>query len=162
MITLVVLLLAFGITLFIQRLVKKQVYVAQAGRIAMAVMLILTGVSHFIFTKGMSLMLPQFLPKRELIVWLTGVLEILGAIGLLVSKTQRLTSILIIIFFVSILPSNIYASLHHVNYQTATFDGKGPEYLWIRIPMQIVFILWVWYFGYKKERQTVSSQKGEQ
>jgi hypothetical protein len=33
------------------------------------------------------------------------------------------------------------------DYQKGTRDGSGTNYLWFRIPLQIVFILWVYYFG---------------
>lgn len=151
MITLVVLFAAFAITLFIQYIIRKRTNINLAGRIAMACMLLFTGIGHFAFTKGMSMMLPDFVPYKELLVLATGVLELAGAVGLLIPATQRITSLMIIIFFILILPSNIYASVHHINYQTASYDGKGPEYLWIRIPMQVIFIFWVWYFGYRKK-----------
>ena len=74
----------------------------------------------------------------------------MAAIGLLIPRFQRLTSILLILFFIVLLPANIYAAMLRVNLQTANFDGKGPSYLWIRVPLQLVFIGWVWYFGYRR------------
>ncbi|WP_331145734.1 hypothetical protein [Hymenobacter sp.] len=50
-------------------------------------------------------------------------------------------------FFVLILPANIHAALHHINYQKGTTDGPGPRYLWFRIPLQLLFIAWTWYFS---------------
>ena len=123
-----------------------------SGRIAMSVLLIFTGIGHFVFTKGMTMMMPPFLPLKREIVLFTGVIEILAAITLLIPKWQRLTSILLIIFFIVLLPANIYAALNHVNLQTASFDGQGPSSLWLRVPLQLLFIAWVWYFGYSKKK----------
>jgi uncharacterized membrane protein len=58
--------------------------------------------------------------------------------------------IILIILFILMLPANIYAAIKHINYETAAYDGKGIGYLWIRIPMQVLFILWVLYFSVKK------------
>jgi uncharacterized membrane protein len=143
----------FVTVILIQKLFIKKLDLSLAGRIALSAMLIVTAVGHFRFLEGMTMMLPPFLPFKREIVLFTGVLEILAAITLLVPRWQRFTSIFLIAFFILIVPANIYASLHHVNYQTATFDGKGPEYLWIRIPLQLFFIVWARYFGLKGSKK---------
>lgn len=118
-----------------------------AGRIAMSVMLLLTGIGHFIYPAGMALMLPDFIPFKMELIYFTGLIEIAAAIGLLIPRIQKLTAWLLIIFLISIFPANIYAAIHHVNLQTATYDGSGLSYLWFRVPLQILFIGWVYYFG---------------
>ena len=50
-------------------------------------------------------------------------------------------------FFILILPSNIYASVKKINYQKATLDGPGLSYLWFRMPLQVFFIGWVYFFN---------------
>lgn len=158
MVTLFVLLGVFLIAILLQRLLLKRMDLSFPGRLAMSAMLVFTAIGHFVYLEGMSLMLPAFIPFRKEIVLFTGFLEILAAITLLISRWRRVTSILLIIFFIAILPSNIYAAYHHVNYQTASFNGKGPEYLWIRIPMQVFFIAWVWYFGLAGSETLKNSQ----
>ncbi|MBE9586367.1 DoxX family protein [Mucilaginibacter sp. JRF] len=118
---------------------------ALAARIAMAIMLIFTAMGHFVYTKGMALMIPPFIPFKKGLVYITGVIELLGAIGLLLPTLARVTGIALIIFFVLILPANIYAALNKVNYQKGTNDGSGATYLWFRVPLQLLFILWVYY-----------------
>ncbi|UOQ71801.1 DoxX family protein [Hymenobacter cellulosilyticus] len=110
-------------------------------------MLLFTGAGHFAFTKGMMLMLPDFVPARKAVVWLTGGLEIAAAIGLLVPSLRPTTGELLIWFFVLVLPANIHAARTWLNYETGTDDGYGPVYLWFRIPLQLFFIDWVWYFA---------------
>jgi uncharacterized membrane protein len=113
----------------------------------MSAMLLLTSIGHFKFGKGMSMMLPPFIPFRLAIVYLTGVIEAAAAGGLLVSATRHLTAILLIIFFILILPANIYAAIKKVDFEKGTYGGKGLQYLWFRVPLQLFFIAWVWYFG---------------
>lgn len=140
-----VLLAAFAIALGVRYVLHYSWDPRLAGRIAMCVMLVFTSVGHFAFNKGMAMMLPPALPARSLLVYVTGVIEILLGIALLVPSLQQLSGWTIIGFFIIMLPANIYAAFHHVNHEKATFDGKGPSYLWIRIPMQLLFILWVYF-----------------
>ena len=114
------------------------------GRSALAFMLVMTGVAHFTQTESMVAMLPDFMPYKEVAVYLTGIMEIVAAIGLLTSKYSRLTSILLILFFISILPANILGSMKKVALGGMEY---GPVYLFFRIPLQIFFIAWTYYFG---------------
>ena len=141
---LIVLLLSFAISIFIIKIIKKEYDFGLSARIAMAIMLCFTAIGHFVFTKGMSMMIPKFVPLKESIVYLTGVFEILMAIGLLTPKFKSISGWALIIFLVLMLPANVYASIHHVNYQKGTFDGNGLGYLWFRIPLQILFIIWTY------------------
>jgi uncharacterized membrane protein len=74
---------------------------------------------------------------------LTGLFEIAATIGLHLPHYRKVTGWLFILFFIRVLPANIKASLEEINCQEGTFDGKGPGYLWFRIPLQVLFILWV-------------------
>ncbi|MEL6974419.1 MAG: hypothetical protein AAGL29_03385 [Bacteroidota bacterium] len=141
---LIVLLTSFVIAIFTVKWVTKQYDVALSARIAMAIMLCFTAIGHFAFTKGMSMMLPQFVPFKTSLVYLTGIFEILLAVGLLIPKLQVLSGWALIIFLVLMLPANIYAAIHQVNYQKGTFDGHGLTYLWFRIPLQVLFIVWAY------------------
>ena len=95
----------------------------------------------------MAAMLPPFVPKKDAVVVFTGLIEIAAAVGLLIPSTQNITAIMLIIFFILILPANIYASMKNVNYETGAYDGNGMKYLWFRIPLQALFITWVCLFA---------------
>ena len=113
----------------------------------MSVMLLFTAIGHFALTKGMILMMPHFIPFKKQLVYLTGVIEIAAAAGLLVPRLQVLTAWLLILFFICILPVNINAALRHIDYEKGTYHGSGPKYLWFRIPLQVLFIIWVYWFA---------------
>lgn len=117
------------------------------GNISMFFTLCFTALGHFKFANGMEKMLPQFLPLKKEIVFFTGVCEILLGIALLFPNLRYTAGILLIIFFILILPANIKAAIDHLDYQKGTFDGNGESYLWFRVPMQVFLILWVWYFA---------------
>ena len=141
---LIVLLSSFTIALFATLLISKEYNVALSARIGMAVMLIFTAIGHFIFVDGMSMMLPQRIPFKEHIIYLTGVFEIVLAAGILVPRLQIPFGWMLVIFLLMILPANIYAAIHQINYQNASFDGPGLHYLWFRVPLQVVFIVWTY------------------
>ncbi|PWJ59309.1 putative membrane protein [Dyadobacter jejuensis] len=141
---LLVLLITFAISMLVLKGIKKEYDMALSARIAMSVMLVFTAIGHFAFTKGMSLMIPAFIPYKEGLVYLTGLFEILLAVGLLIPRLQGPSGWALILFLLLMLPANIYASYHHVNYQTGTFDGPGLAYLWFRIPMQVLWIIWTY------------------
>ncbi|MGY2131922.1 DoxX family protein [Hymenobacter sp. HD11105] len=144
---LLVLLGVFGLLAAATYIWQGHVNYVLAGNGAMAAMLLFTGMAHFVFTKGMMGMLPEFLPAKKAWILATGVLEIVAAVGLLIPALRWHTGRLLIAFFVLILPGNIIAARRHLNYQTGTFDGPGPRYLWFRIPLQLLFIAWTWYFA---------------
>lgn len=139
-----VLLGAFIISLLVTKLFTKTFEYPLSGRIAMAVMLVFTAIGHFAFTKGMTMMLPDFIPFKTEVIYLTGVIEIIAAVGLLIPSFRVWTGWALILFFILLLPGNIKAAIHHIDYQKGTFDGNGPSYLWFRIPLQILFIVWTY------------------
>jgi len=149
---LLVLLVTFAIAAFIIRIKSKQYSLALAGRIAMSAMLLFTAIGHFVYTDGMALMLPGFIPFKTAMVYFTGVVEILAAIGLQVAKYRKLTAWLLILFFILVLPANVYAAINHIDYQKANSEGKGIDYLWFRVPLQIFFIVWTYLSAIKKPR----------
>ena len=110
----------------------------------MAAMLAFTALGHFLYSKGMAMMLPVGIPAREGAIYLSGVIEIGAAVGLLIPWHKATTGWLLIVFFLLVLPANIYAAVKKVNYQKGTSDGNGPGYLWFRVPLQILFIVWTY------------------
>ena len=107
-------------------------------------MLLFTAVAHFVFTKGMAMMVPAFIPYKTAVVYITGILEIAAAIGLLLPGMKTTTGWLLMIFFMLLLPANVYAAIHQIDFQTATQTGDGINYLWFRVPLQVVFIAWTY------------------
>lgn len=141
----IVLITVFVLSLLVLKIFKKKWIYALSGRVAMSVMLVTTGIAHFVYVEGMAMMIPEFLPCKMELVYFTGIIEILAAIGLWLSKYYKRIGWLLILFFVLILPANIYGAIHYVDLTTATYSGHGPDYLWVRIPMQLFYIGWVYY-----------------
>ena len=80
-------------------------------------------------------MVPPAFPRPDLLVTLTGVLEILGAIGLFVPSTARLACICLALLLVGLFPANIHAARQHL-----TIAGRRVPGLPVRSAIQLVFV----------------------
>lgn len=114
------------------------------ARIATGVAFVLTGVSHFVMPGKFIEMMPPFLPAPVFLIYLSGVFEILGGIGLIVSQTKSSAALGLILLLLAVFPANIYVALNHV--QLGGFMNYAL-YQWFRLPMQLVLIIWVAWCG---------------
>lgn len=138
---LIVLICLFLASMFIIKLLTQKSDYQLSAKIGICGMLLFTAIGHFIFTKGMALMVPPMIPFKIEIIYITGILEILLGFGLLVPSLSKCSGWILIVLFIILLPANIYASINRIDYEKATFDGNGLMYLWYRIPLQIFFII---------------------
>lgn len=151
--TLLVLLGSFALLTLIHWLHPSEwLNLSSRGRLALAMLFTFTGIGHFFFVEEMMQMIPPLVPARELLVYLTGVLEIAGAIGILIPSLQRLAGYALIAFLLGVLPANIYASL---NYTGMGSHADGHHYLWFRVPLQLLFIAWTWLFALAGDKRLV-------
>jgi uncharacterized membrane protein len=111
-----------------------------SGRVSTRVLFFFTGTAHFTPLKhDLLAMIPPPLPREMWVVYLTGLLEIAGAIGLLVARLGRSAGICLILFLIAVLPANIYAAINDVQLR-----GEPATPLIIRIPMQLFWIVILW------------------
>lgn len=144
---LIVLIVVFVITAVISQLLLGIWNFIIAGNVAMCCMLFLTASGHVLFTKGMVMMLPPFIPFKTFVIYFTGVVEVLLGIALLISPLRHVAGIILFILFVSMLPANIYAAIKNIDIEKGTNNGPGLGYLWFRVPLQFLFIAGVIYFS---------------
>lgn len=111
----------------------------QATRIGMAVAMAFAGVSHLLMPTPFVQHLPTWVPMREELIFLTGLLEIaLGAALLLRQPRRRLAGLLLAGYLAAVFPSNVYVAVAGVE-----VDGQpGGAYPWLRLPFQLLFIAW--------------------
>jgi|SRR5208283_742142 len=110
-------------------------------RYALALMFLFTGVAHFNKMRhDLARMIPSFFPQPMLIIYLTGVCEFMGAAGLLIQRFRSLAGICLILLLAGMFTANINAALKGV-----TLDGRPATALWLRTPVQILFIGLIWW-----------------
>jgi uncharacterized membrane protein len=112
------------------------------ARLGLSLLFLMTGSAHFTSTAAMSEMLPPFVPYRHAIIYLTGVFELMGAIGVWVPRMQRITGFCLIMMLIGVLPSNIYSAFARVDYGGHAY---GSVYLLVRVPFQFLVIAWTYW-----------------
>jgi uncharacterized membrane protein len=105
-----------------------------------ALFFVIAGANHFRMPESYLSMMPPGFPRPAAAVAISGIAEILGGIGILPSRTRRLAGWGLIALLVTVFPANLYCAL----------IGRMPGFhiarwvLWLRLPFQLVFVLWVW------------------
>ncbi len=116
--------------------VKRLESINECVRYGFAVMFLFTGVSHFTSLKADFLrMIPFELLRNEFVVYLTGAMEIAGALWLIWGRYLKYACLYLILFLLAVLPANIYASINGI-----TIAGKPPAELYFRIFIQFFYI----------------------
>jgi uncharacterized membrane protein len=117
------------------------------ARVGLSLFFIFTSIGHFARAEEMSEMLPPSIPYRVGLVYLTGIFELLGAIGVWIPRLVRLTGLLLIMMLIGFLPANLYSAINRVDFGG---HGAGPAYLLLRIPFQL-FVIWWTYFATEQD-----------
>jgi uncharacterized membrane protein len=124
-----------------------------AGRGGLVIMFLFTGTSHFTGMKhDFAAMIPPPLPNDLWVIYLTGVFEIAGAVGLLIPRTRRLAGICLVLMLAALFPANVYAALNEV-----PLRGQAATPLLIRTPMQLLYIGMVWWTAVWKPLEQVEA-----
>ena len=113
-----------------------------ALRIALAAMFVFTAVSHFHPRTRPDLirMVPASLPAPTLLVTATGVLEFIGAIGLLVPQVLPAAADGLIALLVAMFPANVHAAREGL-----VIAGRRAMPLVWRLPLQLFWIAALWW-----------------
>jgi uncharacterized membrane protein len=108
-----------------------------ALRFALAGMFMFTAVSHFHPRTRPDLvrMVPEWLPRPSVLVSATGVLEILGALGLLTPVTTAAAAYALAGLLVALFPANMHAARRGLSIA----GRKATPLVW-RLPLQLFWI----------------------
>lgn len=110
----------------------------------LAAAMIAVGITHFSGPQTYVAMVPPQLPAPLVLVYVSGVAEIAGGLGLLIPRLRRAASFGLIALYLAVFPANIHMALSRV-----PFDGHPvPDWLlWLRLPFQALFIVWAYVAG---------------
>lgn len=83
-----------------------------AVAVGLALMFVVTGIAHFVnpLRRDLIAIVPPSLPAPAMLVTATGVLELLGAAGLLYPPTRAAAAVALGVMMVAMFPANVYAS----------------------------------------------------
>ena len=80
-------------------------------------------------------MVPGVFPRPDLVVTITGVLEIFGAVGLLFARTAPMAAACLAALLIALFPANVRAAL-----QNLSVGGRKATGLPLRLLLQVVFV----------------------
>lgn len=107
-----------------------------ALRIALAIMFLLTASAHWGKRRAdMIRMVPVPLPRPDLLVTFAGFCEILGAVGLLISRAAPAAALGLTLLLIALFPANVRAARRGI-----TIAGRPATALRLRAVIQIVFL----------------------
>lgn len=98
------------------------------------------GIAHFVAIDFFIMAMPDYLGYHKELVIISGVLELMGAIGILVPRTRLLAGYGLIALIVAVYPANINMALHPERY-----EDISELFLYARLPFQFLFVWFVWW-----------------
>lgn len=115
---------------------------AGALRVALAAMFTFTAISHFHPRTRPDLirMVPRALPAPALLVTATGILELIGAIGLLIASTAAAAAYALMALLIALFPANVRAARAGL-----IVAGRPATPLVWRLPLQLFWIAALWW-----------------
>lgn len=108
-------------------------------RLIMAAFYFAAGILHLKSPTGFISIVPSFVPWPAEIVWLTGVCEIAGAIGLMIPKLQKAAGMGLALYAICVFPANINHALNHIDV------GALPNSWWYHGPRFLLQPILVWW-----------------
>ena len=90
------------------------------------------GISHFIFADFFVKAMPTYLPYHLELVQISGIFELLGAIGMLIPQTRLFAAYGLIFLCIAVFPANVNMAIN-----SHLFDEFIPAWLlFFRLPFQ--------------------------
>jgi len=84
--------------------------------------------------------MPPYLPAHLALVYVSGVFEILGGIGVLVPRVRSMAGWGLVALLVAVFPANLHMAMH-----PELFPGFSSGALYARLPFQLFFLWWAWW-----------------
>jgi len=106
---------------------------------ALAALFVGAGVAHFVWPGVFVRIVPPYLPRPLLLVYLSGAAEVLGGIGVLVPALRVYAGWGLLLLLCALLPVHVYMARHPDAF------AQIPRWaLYARLPLQFVLMAWVY------------------
>lgn len=113
-----------------------------------SVFFLFTGLRHLVFPDFYVGLMPSFIPVPYALIFITGILQIICAIGLVILKTRKVAAYGLLFFLVATLPILVYLWVYKESMPT----GDLPSWLLLlSVPLQFALIFWVYLFAKRPE-----------
>ncbi len=109
------------------------------------VLFTVSGIVHLVRPEVFTPMVPDVLPAHRLLVYLSGVAELICAAGLVWRRTRRMAGWASAALLVAIFPANISMALDAWNdWGRGEASGAYVAGTLVRLPLQLPLIWWAW------------------
>jgi uncharacterized membrane protein len=111
----------------------------------LAAVMVWVGITHFTSPEPFVRIVPAALPAPLLLVWISGVAEIVLGVLLLVPHriALRLARWGLIALLIAVFPANVNMAWNQIQ---LTPEGTMPVWaMWARLPFQALFVVWAWW-----------------
>jgi uncharacterized membrane protein len=98
------------------------------------------GIGHFTNAEFFVSIMPPYLGYHLELVYISGVFEILGAIGILIPKLRKLAGNALIVLVICVTPANI-----HMWMNPELFPDVSEALLSIRLVVQVLLLALIWW-----------------
>jgi len=115
----------------------------EVHRYLIAVLFLITGIFHFIKPKLFTNIMPDYIPYHLAMVYISGVAEIMGGLGILIERTQLWAAWGLILLLIAVFPANINMTVESI--QKSGYTSLFSLVTIIRLPLQFVLIYWVYW-----------------
>lgn len=112
-------------------------------RVILAISIIIVGITHFASPDPYVKIVPPQLPYPLELVYISGVFEVLGGVGLLVPNVSKFSAWGLIALFIAVYPANINMAVNHIHLDNIP---DSPWFQVVRLPLQAVLIAWAWWY----------------
>lgn len=109
------------------------------GRVIVVVWFVVGGIGHFVLTNMFTSVVPPYVPFPREMVYITGVLEIAGALAVLYKPLRHIAGWCLIALTICVTPVHIQMLIEADKYQSL-----GPVVLWGRLLFQPILIWIIW------------------
>ena len=99
---------------------------------------ILVGIEHFRSPQKFVEIVPNYLPFALFLVYLTGVIEIAGGLGIIYPGTREITGRLMVLFLLAVYPANFHMWINDIPYNGTRLSTTGHL---IRLSVQMLLII---------------------
>jgi uncharacterized membrane protein len=103
------------------------------------------GVMHFVIPRRYEATMPPYIPMDpKAAVAISGIGEIAGGLLVIPPATRELARWWLLALLVAVFPANVYMATNPEDVKGLDLDRIPRWALWMRLPVQPLFMLWVW------------------
>ena len=107
--------------------------------LALSAFFIIIGIDHFVNPDFYLAIMPPMMPLHQEAIYVSGFFEILGGLGLLISRFRKISGWGLLALLIAVYPANIYMAV-----TPQAFPDISIYALYSRLAMQFLFFFWAY------------------